>query len=179
MCPIPFRPGQSGAGRSSPGKGHGPGVCSKSGPTTASPLTGISRLFMILSLVSAIALIAACIKHSPRYEASPELVADKIETAENSLPIMVTDLSWSLINNGVHLRARGLVRNTSQQTYQSVTLYAQFLNENGESLGRGSSFITPSYLPPGKEGMFEITIMPARNKTVKYLNFISNAQVLY
>ena len=145
---------------------------------SAWPVTATGRFFLTLSLGLAMALTAACIKSPPSYETAPDLTADIFEAAENSLPIVVTDLKWSVILNGSHLRANGLVRNIGQRDYQSVTLYAEFLDERGKSLGRGSTFITPSYLPPGKEGAFEITIMMTPGTTVKNIRLISNAQVL-
>lgn len=138
-----------------------------------------ARLGLPIALALVLALGAACIKHPPRYETPPDLGADKFEAAENSLPVVVTDLQWNLVHGGSHLRAGGTVRNIGDQAYQSVTLYALFRDESGEVLGQGSSFVTPTYLPPGREGSFEITIMMTRQKTVKHLHLVSNAQVLY
>lgn len=137
------------------------------------------RLGALAVLIPLILLTAACITHPPKYETPPELTADRFESADNSLPIMVTELNWNLLHGGSHIQASGTVRNIGQDVYQSVTLHGLFLNEQGKTLGRGSSFITPSYLPPGKEGAFEMTIMLTTNKPVKHLHLISNAQTAY
>lgn len=130
-------------------------------------------------LILMVFLAVGCIKHPPRYETPPDLTADLFETAPTSLPVVVTELKWSLVHGGSHLRASGTVRNIGQETYQSVTLHGLFRDESGEALGQGSSFIVPGYLQPGKEGSFEIIIMLTRQKTVKHLHLISNAQVKY
>lgn len=137
------------------------------------------RLLLSAAVVLALALSAACIKHEPRYESPPDLTADLFEAAENSLPVVVTALKWAPVHGGSHLRASGTVRNIGQTAYQSVTLNGLFLDESGNSLGQGSSFIIPTYLPPGQEGTFEITILMARQKPIKHLHLISNAQVMY
>jgi|GEM_PF-3038938 hypothetical protein len=137
------------------------------------------RPFLSVALVLVLALGAACIKHPPRYETPPDLTDDIFVSAENSLPVVVTELQWSLLHNGTHLRASGTVRNIGQKDYQSVTLYGHFRDQSGETLGQGSSFITPTYLPPGREGIFEITIMLARQKTVKHIQLTTNAQVMH
>lgn len=137
------------------------------------------RLGALAVLVSLILLTAACIKHPPRYETEPDLTADRFESADNSLPVMVTSLNWNLTGSGVHLRASGTVRNVGQEVYQSVTLHGLFMDEKGDTLGKASSFVTPSYLPPGKEGTFEMTIMLTRQKTVKHLHLISTAKTAY
>lgn len=137
------------------------------------------RLGVLAVLIPLILLTAACIKHPPRYETPPDLTADRFESADNSLPVMVTALYWNLSQSGSHLRASGTVRNIGQEVYQSVTLHGLFMDEKGDDLGKGSSFVTPSYLPPGKEGTFEMTIMLTSQKTVKHLHLISNAQTAY
>lgn len=159
-----------------------PGPADSTGPTRGGLLPHHGRggrALLSAALLLIMALGAACIKHASRYETPPDLTADQFESAENSLPIMVTELQWSLLHNGAHLRASGTVRNISQNEYQAVTLYGLFKDESGETLGQGSSFVSPTYLPPGREGSFEITIMLGRQKTIKHLHLITNAQVLY
>lgn len=137
------------------------------------------RLGALAVLIPLILLTAACIKHPPRYETLPDLTADRFESDDNSLPVMVTSLNWSLTNGGAHLQASGTVRNVGQEVYQSVTLHGLFMDETGDTLGKGSSFVNPSYLPPGKEGTFEMTIMLTTKRTIKHLHLISNARTAY
>lgn len=139
----------------------------------------IWRLGVLAVLVPLVFLTAACIKHPPRYESPPDLTADRFESDDNSLPVMVTALNWNLSNNGVNLRASGTVRNVGQEVYQSITLHGLFMDETGDTLGKASSFVNPSYLPPGKEGTFEMTIMLTTKRKIKHLHLITNARTGY
>lgn len=142
-------------------------------------LTKTAKALGPLALVLVLALGAGCIKHAPRYDTPPELTEDTFEMAPNSLPVEVTSANWQYLNGGAHLRVRGKARNVGQDPLQAVTLHVVIFDEKGSSLGGGTSFLNPTYLPPDKESEFEITVMLARDRNnIKYLRLVTNAVTL-
>ena len=141
------------------------------------------RLFSLAPALLALLLLTipvqGCLKKpSQRTQANPPLTADVAEMAEGGLEMPVTDFEWIYLYGGTHIKVTGLVRNNSGQAQQAVTLYVDVFDERGEHLGRASSFLTPTYLPPGADGAFEITVMPMRNKKVSNLRLVTSARML-
>jgi len=141
------------------------------------------RLFSLAPALLALLLLTipvqGCLKKpAQRVPDNPPLTADVAEMAEGSLEIPVTDFEWAYFYGGTHIKINGAVRNNSGQAQQALTLYVDVFDERGEHLGRASSFLAPTYLPPGAEGAFEITVMPMRNKKVTYLRLVTSARML-
>ena len=132
-------------------------------------------------MVAALLLAApGCLTHEPRLQKTPDLEADTSEMLPDSLPVEVTEFTWALLNNGAHLRVTGQARNVGPEPLQSITLTGLVLDQEGRSVGQGAATIYPSYLPVGKGGSFEITIMmPRDRKDIKFINLRTRAVTLH
>jgi hypothetical protein len=51
------------------------------------------------------------------------------------------------------------VRTNSNQAYQSVSLGLALMDERGQVVAQGLSYVYPAYLRPGAEGSFELVAM--------------------
>lgn len=68
----------------------------------------------------------------------------------------VADFSIELDEYG-DLYVNGTVKNVATANIYSVTIHYRFFDENGDSLGTGSSSLYPYYLQPGETGTFDDT----------------------
>ncbi|MDR1922069.1 MAG: FxLYD domain-containing protein [Candidatus Adiutrix sp.] len=118
-----------------------------------------SKIFLLLVL----ALFACGCARTIAGEKRAPIDSDVSEMAPGGLEIMVMDFSWTYFNEGVHMRIAGTVRNNTGQPQQAVMLSAVLYDERGTPSAQGTSYVTPTYLPVGAQGRFEIVAMPARN----------------
>jgi hypothetical protein len=131
---------------------------------------------MMLALLLA---VPGCITHEPPLTKAPDLEANTSEMLPDSLPVEVTEFTWAILNEGAHLRVTGQTRNVGPEPLQSITLTGQVLDQGGRALGQGTATIYPTYLPVGKGGSFEITIMmPRDRKDIKFINLRTRAVTL-
>ncbi len=126
----------------------------------------------------ALLLIAGCFGAGRPANMMDPITADVAERTEEGLAVDVTGFTWAYFNGGSHLRVQGAARNNSGAPQQAVTLFAAVYDERGELVGRGRSFLAPTYLAPEAEGAFEFTLMPGRTKGIRNLRLVTSARVL-
>ncbi len=141
--------------------------------------SGLAGRFLgSIGLAALLLLGPACIKHAPRYELPPPIAENQAEMAEGSLPVEVVDFTWTFVHGGSHIRLTGTARNVGAAPIQAVTMDAVLFDEYGAELSKGSFYLSPTYLPPGKEAHFEFVVMLVRNRNIQHIRLLTNARTL-
>ena len=141
------------------------------------PSTQLKRCLGLLPLLLLVLAATACLGMSTAKPVKPAIEENVSEREPDTLAVDVVDFDWNYFNDGYHLRLRGTVRNNSGAPVQAVTLKCQLYDEVGRPLGYSESYLSPTYLPDGGEGSFEITIMPSRTKGIQHVRLVTRAVV--
>lgn len=132
-------------------------------------------------LVLSLALTAGCLgtrsKLGQKIEAAM-LTENVVEVDPESLAFEVVDFEWAYYNEGAHIRITGKLRNDTGRNQQAVSLYVIAYDEHGGLVTQGRSFVTPTFIPPGGEGDFQINGLPSRTKGIQFLRLVVSARVL-
>lgn len=137
----------------------------------------LKRCLWFLSILLLLAAAPACLGMATAKPVKPAIEENVAERAPDSLAIDVVDFDWTYFNDGYHLKLSGTVRNNTGAPIQAVTLGCTLYDEVGRPVGRGESYLSPTYLPDGSEGSFEITIMPSRTKGIQHIRLVTRASV--
>ena len=137
----------------------------------------LKRCLVLLALILLAVAAPACLGMSTGKPVKEPIEANVSEREPDSLAIDVVDFDWTYFNDGIHLRLSGKVRNNTGAPIQAVTLKCMMYDEIGRPVGQSESYLSPTYLPDGGEGSFEVTIMPSRTKGIQHIRLVTRAVV--
>ncbi|MFN2435125.1 MAG: FxLYD domain-containing protein, partial [Nitrososphaeraceae archaeon] len=78
-----------------------------------------------------------------------------------------------MIDQSGFIHLFGQIRNTSNETQQSTTAFANFYDKNGQNIGNGSGIASIRSLNIGQVSPFEIIFLD-KNQTTHFFNYSLN-----
>jgi hypothetical protein len=105
-------------------------------------------------------------------EQAPPTEIDISELGPGSLQTPVVDFTWAYTPGNSHIQVAGTIINESGRPLQGILLTGVLYDQTGNPIAYGTSFVTPTYLPPGEKGTFSLTALVKREKGVTHTRLI-------